>query len=356
MIKSLYSQKLLALQGLRAYAAVLVVVAHAVLTFYKKVLGGDFGSMPAGTLGVKIFFLISGFIIYTTTKKLKQGVVGFRVFVIKRLIRILPLYYGATIIYYLKLSFQGVNVGYEQLILSFMFIPFVNHEGLMQPVLGQGWTLNFEMFFYTIFALAILVLSQWRLAFVSGVLGIFCLLSYFFPLSADSSDVLKNFYFYTDLNSLGYFVGGMLVARLRMHFPSFGITNELSAMIVVFFVLSLFLFLYDDLLDSGVLVSAQIAIFGVVCFVICVFVSDRASEENLFTRFLHLCGDASYSIYLFHGFILGTAARLLTRLHIDFSMTLYVVVMVVTCLAFGMFTYNYVEQPLIRKLNSMLLS
>jgi len=348
--------KLVAIQGLRAYAAILVVIAHAMLTYNEKVLGNDIFSMPAGTLGVRIFFLISGFIIYTTSNSMERGFESFRYFMKKRLIRILPLYYVATIIYYIKLSMQGMNVSLDQLALSFMFIPFVNHNGLLHPVLGQGWTLNFEMFFYLTFALSILIFSRRRIIFVSGFLILLCATSTLFPLEEYPSDTLKRLYFFADPDSLGYFIVGMAVAGLRARMPSFNFVNEIWAMIVVFIILAVFIVFRGDLVELGFPIKTQIAIFSFSCFLPCVFAKEKAHKESPFTKLLHICGDASYSIYLFHGFIMGPAARVILKYHIDFSMTAYSVLMTFLCLPFGILTYAYAEKPLIAKLNYLFVS
>jgi exopolysaccharide production protein ExoZ len=41
------------------------------------------------------------------------------------------------------------------LIKSYLFIPYVAPDGTFDPLYGVGWTLNFEMFFYVLFAAAI---------------------------------------------------------------------------------------------------------------------------------------------------------------------------------------------------------
>src|SRR5262249_52275672 len=43
----------------------------------------------------------------------------------------------------------------ETVTTSFFFIPHLRAAGVIQPVVGQGWTLNYEMFFYVIFSFAV---------------------------------------------------------------------------------------------------------------------------------------------------------------------------------------------------------
>ena len=145
-------------QGLRATAALLVVVNHSVLTLIEKA-GHDTAYQSVawmlGSIGVKIFFLISGFIM-TVAHHQDFGMHGAPTgFLRRRFMRIVPLYWLATAVYVIKINFQGASTPVADVLRSTAFIPYVNHAGIMEPVYGLGWTLNYEMFFYTIYALSI---------------------------------------------------------------------------------------------------------------------------------------------------------------------------------------------------------
>lgn len=148
------SLKLDSLQILRAVAALAVVVFH---------LGGslvdDFGlfeSNPfqAGAMGVDMFFVISGFIICYASMQTSSAIE----FAKKRIFRIVPLYYLLTLgIFAIALVAPQLLNSTEadplHLMKSLAFIPYEKANGLVQPLLFLGWTLNFEMFFYLLFAL-----------------------------------------------------------------------------------------------------------------------------------------------------------------------------------------------------------
>ena len=85
-----------------------------------------------------------------------------RVFFLRRLARIVPLYWAATAIlvgyvYVAHRIFPPPFITTEGVIASFLFIPYPLPSGLMAPVHALGWTLNYEMFFYAVFALAIML-------------------------------------------------------------------------------------------------------------------------------------------------------------------------------------------------------
>jgi len=54
---------------------------------------------------------------------------------------------------------QASRADWSELLKSLFFVPFVKSNGLTQPVLFLGWTLNYEMFFYALFALSLVIRS-----------------------------------------------------------------------------------------------------------------------------------------------------------------------------------------------------
>ena len=147
------------IQALRAIAALLVVADHTLLNVVHDQsptmtqLAGRLGSA-----GVYLFFVISGFIMVHICWKTfgqKRAAVDF---LRRRVIRIVPLYWFATIAafaYHRVSATHGANADLSELLYSLAFIPHANNEGLWEPVLPQGWTLNYEMMFYLIFALSL---------------------------------------------------------------------------------------------------------------------------------------------------------------------------------------------------------
>jgi exopolysaccharide production protein ExoZ len=127
--------KLLTIQYLRAVAALAVVVYHATARAGWPIV--------VGAAGVDVFFVISGFIMWTVTERptTPGG------FLSHRLIRIVPLYWLAT--------FVAALTSHPDLIrltAALLFIPWRAPDGHVWPVLVQGWTLQYEMFFYLLFA------------------------------------------------------------------------------------------------------------------------------------------------------------------------------------------------------------
>jgi exopolysaccharide production protein ExoZ len=111
------------------------------------------GWIDFGPSGVDIFFVISGFIMWVTTweKPVTPGR-----FMALRIVRVVPMYWLATI-------GMALMVGWSGTIKSLLFVPYDP-----SPVLYQGWTLNYEMFFYALFAACLWLPKRVRLATLMG--------------------------------------------------------------------------------------------------------------------------------------------------------------------------------------------
>ena len=142
----------LSLQGLRGIAAILVVVHHynEVFLALAKYHRGEapylmtLGHMPIiGAVGVPIFFVISGFVI--ALQSLKERPDGGVTFFAKRVARIVPIYWIMTIAFVL---IEGMPFD-ARLVKSLLFVSLGPDS---YPVLYAGWTLEYEMFFYLLFA------------------------------------------------------------------------------------------------------------------------------------------------------------------------------------------------------------
>ena len=148
-------------QVLRGFATLGVLLAHlfAVEGKYSpdRLLGrwSDLGHW-----GVDIFFVISGFIMVYVTWNAQRGWPGVPSYLWRRASRIYPLYWvvsGALLAVWLvrpEIVF-GSNPD-PDILRSFLLYP---QDG--PPLLAVGWTLVHEVYFYLVFALALVVARRW---------------------------------------------------------------------------------------------------------------------------------------------------------------------------------------------------
>ncbi len=169
-------QTIISIQVLRALAAMAVAVSHFQFDLQRTFgLGAALPRLGYGNAGVDLFFVISGFVMVYASEPLFGRRDGPAAFFVRRLIRIVPIYWLVTTLYVaLAFSLPGHKITYsaQHIIASYVFIPWPRTDGVMQPVVGQGWTLNYEMLFYAVFALAIVAPRRVAVALVALVLGV----------------------------------------------------------------------------------------------------------------------------------------------------------------------------------------
>lgn len=323
--------KLYGIQYLRGFAALAVVVFHAA-----ERAGHHF---TIGAAGVDVFFVISGFIMWVIAdgRALKPAK-----FMADRLKRIAPPYWIVTLIMVvggLAGLFPNLVLSWQHVMGSLLFIPFRSpSDGQVWPVLVQGWTLNYEMFFYAVFALSLFLPARSRLPAMAGVFGALTLAGMLFapqgPVFATyTRPIMLEFL-------LGAFIGKLwLAGRL----PS--LACGVAALLVG---LGGFAFLgmtgmgFDEWL-CGPLAAALVG--GVL-------ILERNGAVRRSTALSYL-GDSSYSVYLWHTLAISVVIKFGTM----FSMPspLLVVAGVAFGVALGAVAYELVEKPIARMLKDGVL-
>jgi exopolysaccharide production protein ExoZ len=147
------------LQILRLFAASGVVLYHTTFNFW---------GIHTEFFGVALFFVLSGYLMCKVNNR--KGLE----FATERFWRIVPNYWLAMVAL-LTFFKTWKRWPIEHTIQSFLFIPHDSIVG-MHPVLGVGWTLNMEVYFYLIFTLAILI--HQRFAPIIASVAIITILSF----------------------------------------------------------------------------------------------------------------------------------------------------------------------------------
>ncbi|WP_426434911.1 acyltransferase family protein [Bradyrhizobium genosp. P] len=277
--------KLFSIQYLRAFAALGVVVFHAQgLTHGPELI--------IGSAGVDVFFVVSGFVMWTVTAhRSTQTPAGF---LLNRIIRIVPMYWFVTLSFvFAAVTFPALFprqvVSIDHTLASLFFVPMRSpSNGGIWPVVVPGWTLNCEMFFYAIFALALALFLEdtKRLIFLAAVF--FALILAGRVYTGSSPPII----FFTDPTMLEFPSGILLgrafqqdrLPRLRWGYISLAV--------------GLLLFLVSARLDIG---SPRIVVWGIPAFLLvagAVIIEDKRNVPVV--PALAVLGDASYSIYLTH--------------------------------------------------------
>jgi peptidoglycan/LPS O-acetylase OafA/YrhL len=335
------SEHYIGIQILRGLAALMVVFHHvgqqATLDFKSQL---DW--LHRGAFGVDLFFPISGFVIYLSTQSMlrKQVENPAREFAFRRLMRIVPLYWFFTLVKaaILSLTMRDHHLRLWSVMASMLFQFSRNREGNLYTVLSVGWTLNYEMLFYAVVLMAILFKKP-LLAWCSAVIGVIVVSGFFIP---DHS--AQSFFAHPIILE---FLAGMFVAeyapRLRGLKPVAGIAMTGLGVTA--------LLIYDPALSIATSPMRALiwGIPGVLIVAGFVAMEDRIPFRSL-TKLL-LLGDASYALYLSHGFILPVIGKLCSGLHLQAAaVPVFFLISAVCSIGFGVMAHLKIELPLLRKL------
>ena len=328
------------IQALRFLAAILVVMTHATLYTTER-LNPTLGIWSQGAKGVDIFFVISGFVMVVSSRKLMTQPDGWLVFAKRRLIRIVPLYWLVTT---LKLgamlavpsSVLHAKLTFYQFVTSYLFFPARNAEGNLEPLHGVGWTLNYEMFFYMVFTLALLLRRDiyW---FIGVVLGL-CALGSLVPNI--ESDALA-FYFNPIIIE---FFGGMLLARVAAtwRFPWWACLAAFAVGLALLLAQSGGPF--PRFIGAGL--PALLVVSGLVF-------GERWLAGRIPIFLLNL-GAASYALYLFHPLVAPVIPTVMKRVGLHDGW-ISIVGCVMISIIVSMMAFVVVERRMTRYLNRRLL-
>lgn len=188
--------KLQSIQVLRGLAALLVVFYHMRALEVRSILESGSsetailgGLINNGYAGVDLFFVISGFIMVYVTWQIPRGNRSSLAFLFSRFTRIYPIwwvYAGIRTVYMLtvhgsgSLDENGLNqVSRSEPFLSYIAKSFALLPQSEHPILGVGWTLVHEVYFYVVFALIMLLprkvwpamFTLWGILVVAGSLS-----------------------------------------------------------------------------------------------------------------------------------------------------------------------------------------
>jgi exopolysaccharide production protein ExoZ len=304
------ADRLNSIQYARAVAAVAVTTWHSI---YWVSTGYHF--LYRGQAGVDLFFVVSGFVM----GHIGLGVRSPTKFLFRRALRIIPLYWVATVIAAVEL-----NPTFSDFLMSLAFWPHARF-----PVLIQGWTLEYEIFFYIIFSLSLICPRH----FIVVVTGLLTSLFFFGVITCPTSLPGK---VYTNPLLFEFLAGVWLSVGWRRKCLPGGLW-------------ALFLLgagLIAILIQPQAGAERTLRWGGPAVIIISGLLGLEASSALPRWRTLRLIGDSSYSIYLFHTPILSIIAPVVIGLRSPAAVT----VAVASCIAGGVLVHKMLEDPLTRTL------
>jgi peptidoglycan/LPS O-acetylase OafA/YrhL len=345
------SERRTEIQWLRGLAATEVVVCHSDLVtkhFTSFRLIDTSWYQPFLGIGVEVFFMVSGYVICMRAGTHRTG----GSFLFSRIRRLYPMYWIFTSLVLLALVIEpawrlnAVTVTPGTILQSYLILPQWRF-----PILGVGWTLEHEMVFYAFVALLMVFWNingrakfvlPWLLAAL-GFIG--CLQPVLIAGQAGPPSTQT-----------------LLVAHLfSPYMLAFGFgwlcrcADEMTPAARTWSIAS-----YAAIVAAGFLVSSgygtelvlRLALAGAI-FGAFIAARQLFATEGLVNRLAWEFGNASFSIYLSHWFVLSVLGKVLGLLQLPSAASGMVRLLAVgLCIVIGYGIYAVIEKPLDRWLRS----
>ena len=339
------SQQIRTVQALRAIAALFVVIYHSTILSRDRTSLAQAYVWENGNSGVDLFFVISGFIMVLSSRQLRRQAEGWSKFIRLRLIRIVPLYWLVTaaklaLVTIMPAVALHTRTNGWNAAASFLFLPSHDAAGNIIPVLAIAWTLSFEMLFYVAFAAA-LFLSLSPLLVVTPAMAALAALSLArqgsWPAIATLADpIVLEFV-------LGMAIGSLFMARdaRQVHSPT-------AVLVGVLGLAALALLPTHDrwerVLTWGV--AAAATLWAALAI--------EPQAGHAVPKPLVAIGEASYSLYLTHGFVLPMVGAVIVAAHLPPLATSVVLIpaCVIASTTVSLLVHRHVEMPMTQQLRA----
>ncbi|MDP4186234.1 MAG: acyltransferase, partial [Bacteroidota bacterium] len=283
-------------------------------------------------------------------------------FLVKRLMRIIPIYFFLTFFYML---FQGSLVEYfttksDILIKALTFQPtFLKHTGSSygMPPLIVGWSLNYEMLFYILFA-ASMFLKKYRYHFI---FALFLFLVFGAPIihhgfvSLDSSRYYEYPVQYMNIltnPTLLFFLSGVIFGLIYLSdfkIQSGVILFSLLGISIVFFLIILFI-------NPVIFQPTQFMLLSCGLLVFIMLMIQKRYDFRVPKPLVYL-GDMSYSIYLIHPLIISFVSDFFKKIGVPYltKQPLFFFEATVIIILISILSYEYFEKRFIGYVTSKLI-
>jgi peptidoglycan/LPS O-acetylase OafA/YrhL len=359
--------RLPALTSLRFFAAFHVVIFHfqAMQIFIGPAWFQKLSSI--GYVGVSFFFVLSGFILVYTYAGRPMILKNFWR---ARFARIYPAYAFSLLVtapffFYAVLT---MNIPFFVWAKAHLKLASALVLSLLQAWVppaaltwnAVAWSLSVEAFFYVLFPFLLLVLvrrSQPQLLLIAAAswLTSLVLSGFYVVLNPDhlavvNADVLGAFWLnalkFNPLARLPEFLLGMacgflfLRSRRESKLASVLVFSGIAALVVVVF--------FSTVIPYPILHTALLApAFAAIVYGFALRPNWGSILEN---RWLVLCGDASYSLYLLHSMIVGMYFHSTTG-QLRYQSPMGILVFVLIAVTISALVYRFIEEPARRKLS-----
>lgn len=341
--------------AVRAMAIILVFLYHAgyLLTYSKNGFIDWYRLVnKSGTVGVSVFFILSGFLLFYQMYKKKEALTAIEVkeYIKKRLLRILPLYYFSIffIVLFLRHDILFAADGLRSIIYNLLFIRGINGTGWLGgstiPINPVYWSLVIEMHFYLLLPIFYYIFYKYkkiRWFFLLALAGLAYRIFLVILVKSPSMQFLR----LTPAN-FDFFALGMLGAYLyvnRGKWFEFVSKKYIQWLALILFVV--FMYFYDlEFYPTVAYVFAPVFLSLIVVFGMLSFLGNEQSflAKIVTCSPMLFIAKISFSIYIWHAIVINKVGGLPLSNDLKFVLNVAITLVVSTL------TYYVIEAPFLK--------
>jgi len=335
---------------IRGLLALCVIIYH----FMSWSTGTPDSSTTLGRLGVyavSTFYIISGISLYLAYSNLTCSSQNLLNYFTKRIFRIAPLYWIATLLtgLYLYLATPNFTIDWEKYI-SNLTLTFGYYQPKNYVPVG-GWSIGNEMVFYALFPfLIVLAKNKWTYFCASLVLGsIYFYFSSYLLIPTQTLAQQWTTYINPFNQAFLFFIGVSIGIMRKTH----GSADNLYPTITLIFACIAFIYWPADGNQINIVTGFNRVFFTFTCGVACWAVLNLNLESKKYiTSILKFIGDISYSAYLLHGVAFFYTSKYLLPLIYSTptpheKLQFFCIITLPLTIILSHFVYKYIETPFI---------
>ncbi|MCG3692883.1 acyltransferase family protein [Aliarcobacter butzleri] len=311
------------LDFLRGIAVLLVLLSHTHHFFYNHIFNDWSG---IGARGVQLFYIVSGFTIYYIYQNKLNTSLDVRNYIIKRVFRILPLYFLVLPLYFLVF---GVNHNYQYPLINLITHYFLVNgffPEYINSILRVEWSIFVEFMFYIVFGL---VLYKLKNCSIKKLLVITFLISIFIAFISNTfykNDIDMKTYFYLSpyFQFYNFFIG-VFIASLNKDTKIYKSKILLLIPIICFILIGFFI--------KSTIIQTYMAsiIFAIILL-------NLSSNNYKYPKVFLSIGTISFSLYIMHYFFIMYYEKYIIHNFINFFLLILSIFIV------SSFTYKFIEK------------
>lgn len=355
------------LDGLRTIAFLMVFISHCWKNLYFKFesewLNVAFSKVfDIGSLGVNLFFVLSGFLItyLLFEEKEQNGAIHIRNFYIRRILRIWPVYFLVVIVFVFMLPYfigalknEYADINPINIFRYLFFLVNFDHiaYGINFRLASVLWSVSVEEQFYLFWPIVLTVFSKknWLFVFISLVLG-----SYLFRFLNYQSYRIFNYHTLSVIGDLSIGAIGAYIGFYHKKALSQFIAIKHFKLFVIYIIGISILIFRNDIFTNQFTVPLM-GLFGSLffCFIILEQNYNAGSHFKMKNsiRFSNF-GKYTYGLYCYHFIAIFSVNYFRNYFHLDpKNLLLFVVFSIISLLisfAMAYMSYTYMEKPLLR--------